>query len=157
TAHLRGIGLTSPQGGIAVGEAAVDSALVEAPLDAQSPISSTVDAAARNIRVSDAQGDTLSIGSVEQLATAQAAGRPGTAHATRTLVISDVILTQAGGQPNVICHGACAGDPEQFASHINGSGLPIRILDPTPESFLLGGSPGGYTSAVVAGSAEQLG
>ena len=99
----------------------------------------------------------LHFGSAVQIAKATAAGATGTAHAERTVEVSDVTVT-TGGVTQQLCSGPCASNLQAVIDKIN-TEFPSRIhvSYPQPDDFFFKGTPGGYEAAVQASVPQQLG
>ncbi len=137
----------------------------------QSPTATTpktyvsVTASAYGIHIALPDGSQLDIKQAQQIVTATAGGLPGTAHTTRQVVVSGVVSTKPGQQPDVLCAGSCTGS-STLLDALNGldpAHLYITFPDPDDQfgrekdgvSPL--GSPGGYLATVQASPAQQGG
>jgi len=106
---------------------------------------STATAIARGLEVSVPGAGTLTIGSITSTATTEAHGRPGTAHASWTSVLDNVVLKDASGKVLFRCPSQC--DPHVVAQQVNDSELAVkmRILIPAAD---VRSTPGGAYAGV---------
>jgi hypothetical protein len=128
---------------------------------------STVTATASGIHVLLPSGAALDIGQIEQQATAEAAGRGGTAWTKRSVSLHDIRVTLPSGAEEKICVGSCINlDPAVVLDALNSiDPSHAYVTLPTPDepfgSEVDGvspkGSPGGYQAIVQASQAQQQG
>ena len=158
-AHIQGYSLSSSAQapGFSVGPSSSQS-WVSPPGD-NAPIIACAWADSKGININVAGQGGISIGEVSQSAVAAAAGRAGTAHANRTVSLSDVSLT-VGATTVVLCHGACTDDQSAIDQINNTFPTLVHMMLPAPDGTFAQtgyGSPGGYTAAIQADPAEQFG
>ncbi len=134
-----------------------------------SPSTSSVTATAHDVSI-DLGPVKVTLGTVEQIASAYAGGRTGTAGTTRSLVVSDIVITNQGSSQR-LCGGtdpACQLGSSQLQQALDALNqvAPTRfaVLEPSPaapfgtaSNGAPNGSPGGYTAAVTSSPAELFG
>lgn len=149
--HATGSGLPT----VEVGSSSTTSS-VTAPT-AANVIGATVTALAHGVTIDLGPTASISFGTVSQVVTSKAGGRPGTAGATSVVSLSNVSITQ-NGQTTELCAGLCAGDPQGVISAIN-TAFPtlLEVTMPDVDGRYVHGSPGGYLAAVQANLPEQYG
>jgi hypothetical protein len=154
---------------INVGTGTIQALLAPPASTLGSPTTSSVDTTAHAFSV-NLGSVQISIGSVEQKASAFAGGRNGTAGTTRTMVVRDIVITNQGttqrycGGTDPQCTFGSAQMEQALAALNQAAPTRFAVLAPAPAApFGTGsdgapnGSPGGYTAAVTSSPAELFG
>jgi len=162
-------GPSSQGSAVEIGTGTAQASLAPPASTLGSPTTATVTATAHDLSINLGPLQ-ISIGSVEQTASAFAGGRSGSAGTTRTVIVSDIVITN-GSTSQHYCNGSvtgCASDSTQLQQALDALNqvAPTRfaVLAPPPDApFGTGsngtpkGSPGGYTAAVTSSPAELFG
>ncbi|MHB8718208.1 MAG: hypothetical protein ACYDAC_04845 [Candidatus Dormibacteria bacterium] len=118
---------------------------------------SYVFAQSSGVRIDFGAAGSVSFGEVSQTVTVSANGLPGGAHATRTVVLGDVVLTLAGQAPQPLCASVCSNDAAVIDQLNNAFASQMHVSQPAPDAGLFAGTPGGYTAGVEADASQQYG
>jgi hypothetical protein len=152
-----------------LGTGTIQAALAPPADTLGNPTTSSVTTTAHDISI-NLGAVQITLGSVEQMGSAFAGGRTGTAGTTRTMVVSDIAITNQGSTQR-FCGGTdskCTFGSAQLQAALAAlnQAAPTRfaVLAPAPATpFGTGsngapnGSPGGYTAAVTSSPAELFG
>jgi len=142
-----------------VGRSAIDGLLVgssefssSARRDAERGMLAEASTTARGIHITAPGGAELSIGRVTATATVAAYGRPGTARASWTRVLEDVVLRDGAGAEKFRCPKECSLESLAKAVNDNAS-LKMRIILPTAD---IQATRGGAFASVAKSEADYV-